>query len=258
MAPIAIEDSNPGLVLDINDEPFRSDGESTGMGTEPVTPVDPVIDSLAPQILVSQDGDNFLDASESVCRLSFSTEDSDAQFYNLPTPKHDSFRSRSAGHGCSEQGHGTMLRWMKSLRGKSKLPHIHYDVYRSQTPRDSIHGNLSIAPSAMTSATKLTASTNFVQRLSTATASRLSLSCYGSTAGFSKRDTVDQVDPLVDGVLEDTLDRATIERAQQRWKILAEIVLAEEAYIIDLKTMIAIEELGVWLRDVGQRTLCGM
>ncbi|KAF3920005.1 hypothetical protein ABW21_db0201601 [Orbilia brochopaga] len=239
-----MEASNPELVLDTSDTSLQSDCESMETATQPVTPADSVIiDPAAPQIYVSQDGEeeHFVDASESVRRLSFSTEDSDTQCSNLPAPKFNTLRSRSSGHG--DHGHGVMLRWMKSLRGKSKLPQIHYDVYRSQAARESVHGNLSIAPSAMTSATKLTGSTNFLQRMSTATASRMSLSFYGSVTGFSKRDAV-ETDPraddnLEDDAMDDTLDTATIERAQQRWKILAEIVLSEEEYIMDLKTMIA-------------------
>ncbi|KAJ6264424.1 hypothetical protein Dda_0570 [Drechslerella dactyloides] len=237
-----MEASNPELVLDASDTSLQSDCESMETATQPVTPADSVIiDPAAPQIYVSQDGgDHFVDASESVRRLSFSTEDSDTQCTNLPAPKFNTLRSRSSGRG--DHRHGVMLRWMKSLRGKSKLPQIHYDVYRSQAARESVHGNLSIAPSAMTSATKLTGSTNFLQRVSTATASRMSLSFYGSVTGFSKRDAVEtdpRADDNLDDAMDDTLDTATIERAQQRWKILAEIVLSEEEYIMDLKTMIA-------------------
>ncbi|KAK6338943.1 hypothetical protein TWF696_009744 [Orbilia brochopaga] len=238
-----METLNPELALDTSDTYLQSDCESMETATQPVTPADSVIiDPAAPQIYVSQDGaeEHFVDASESVRRLSFSTEDSDTQCSNLPAPKVNTLRSRSSGRG--DHGHGVMLRWMKSLRGKSKLPQIHYDVYRSQAARESVHGNLSIAPSAMTSATKLTGSTNFLQRVSTATASRMSLSFYGSVTGFSKRDAVEtdpRADDNLDDAMDDTLDTATIERAQQRWKILAEIVLSEEEYIMDLKTMIA-------------------
>ncbi|KAF3934198.1 hypothetical protein ABW20_dc0107000 [Dactylellina cionopaga] len=190
--------------LDAEEPTLQSDCESMETSTEPATPIDPVgPDAPAPQILVSQDGDNFVDASESVRRLSFSTEDSDTQYGNLPPPKFNTFRSHSSGHG--DHSHGVMLRWMKSLRGKSKLPR----------------------------------STNFLQRVNTATGSRMSLSFYGSVAGFSRRDAIDQMDLPVEDPLDDTLDTATIERAQQRWKILAEIVLSEEEYIMDLKTMIA-------------------
>ncbi|KAK6340406.1 hypothetical protein TWF730_002164 [Orbilia blumenaviensis] len=239
--PSTMGESLARLVLDTRDCALQSDCESMMTAMEPVTPVDSVLtDQPAPQILVSQDGDNFVDTSESIRRLSFSTEGSeDIQFSNLPTPGFDSLRSRSSGRGAN--GQGVMLRWMKSLRGKSKLPHMHYDIYKSQTARNSVHGNLSIAPSAMTSATKLTGSTNFLQRVGTATASRLSLSFYGSVAGFSGRGPIDQLDPdlRTEGSLDDALDIATIERAQQRWKILAEIVLSEEEYIMDLKTMIS-------------------
>ncbi|KAK6522576.1 hypothetical protein TWF281_002015 [Arthrobotrys megalospora] len=232
-------ESSEHLVLDTTDSALQSDCESMMTAMEPVTPVDSVItDQPAPQILVSQDGDNSVDASDSVRRLSFSTEESgDLQYNSLPTPKFNTLRSHSSGRGGN--GHGGMLRWMKSLRGKSKLPHMHYDIYRSQTARNSVHGNLSIAPSAMTSATKLTGSTNFLQRVGTATASRMSLSFYGSVAGLSGLCPIDQLDLRADDSLDDALDTATIERAQQRWKILAEIVLSEEEYIMDLKTMIS-------------------
>ncbi|TGJ74661.1 hypothetical protein EYR41_001636 [Orbilia oligospora] len=234
-------ESSEHLVLDTRDSVLQSDCESMMTAMDPITPVDSIIgDQPAPQILVSQDGDNFVDAPESIRRLSFSTEDSgDLQFSSLPTPKFNTLRSCSSGRG--RNGRGVMLRWMKSLRGKSKLPHMHYDIYKSQTARNSVHGNLSIAPSAMTSATKLTGSTNFLQRVGTATASRMSLSFYGSVAGFSGRGPVDQLDLdlRTEDSLDDTLDVATIERAQQRWKILAEIVLSEEEYIMDLKTMIS-------------------
>ncbi|KAK6539502.1 hypothetical protein TWF694_009723 [Orbilia ellipsospora] len=230
-------DSSQDLSLDTSDNVLQSDCESMETAPGPVTPVDNIlIDQPAPQILVSQDGDSLVEGDESIRRLSFSTEDSDTHYANLSTPKFNTLRSRSSGHG--DNGQGVMRRWMKSLRGKSKLPHMHYDIYRTQAARDSVHGNLSIAPSAMTSATKLTGSTGFLGRVGTATASRMSLSFYGSVAGFSRRDPIDQADPRVEDVLDDTLDLATIERAQQRWKILAEIVLSEEEYIMDLKTMI--------------------
>ncbi|EPS41415.1 hypothetical protein H072_4688 [Dactylellina haptotyla CBS 200.50] len=231
-----MEASTQVLTLNTCDIILQSDCESMETATQPVTPVDTVAgDQTAPQILVSQDDDDsFIDAPESIRRLSFSTEDSD--YKNLSTPKFNTLRSRSSIRG--DQGQGVMRRWMKSLRGKSKLPHIHYDMYRIQAARESVHGNLSIAPSAMTSATKLTGSTNFLGRVGTATASRMSLSFYGSVAGFSRRDAIDQMDIRAEDNLDDALDIATIERAQQRWKILAEIVLSEEEYIMDLKTMI--------------------
>ena len=130
---------------------------------------------------------------------------------------------------CHHQGR--TYQWLRTLRRKSRLPQIPYDIDEGNS-RESL--GFSSMPGSKIQ-TYLSNSSVLIDTLGSRSMSVATISCHPSLAQLSQRYKQHaKLSPLKPG---NSLDKMTVARSRQRRQVIVEITSTEEVYLADLRVL---------------------